>query len=487
MEKNVNLAQWRQAVVRVWRQKPLDKGEYLGSAFLISPVHIVTAKHVVFDAEGNERSELFLDGKILDQPTPVRQCISHPDKKIDMAVLVINEENAVSKKYIPELSYNYRKLESGEVITLVGFSTTDGGIECPKLNIQGYNGKSNAYMLTSPVAKGFSGGPALLHNQLVGVIWARDTDRHISYIMPFSAIRDFLRNYAPAPSGFSLRDLLFRGAGAFLAVAIVVGLPNAEPQRGDSFKDCEGCPEMVVVPKGRFRMGSPETEPNHRSEEGPQHQVTIDKPFAAGKYAVTVAQFEQFLNKTGRRISSKGCNYRRIGVSQSGAHPRVCVSWDDANAYVKWLSIETGKEYRLLTEAEREYVTRAGTETAFWQGDSITPHDANYDSNYVHGNEGGTLPVNEFRANAWGLYQVHGNVWEWTRDCWNDDYKNVSPNGLASTQENCPSHVVRGGSWHSRLEDLRAASRGKLSASVGNEFIGFRVMRALHSDSKADG
>ena len=184
----------------------------------------------------------------------------------------------------------------------------------------------------------------------------------------------------------------------------------------DVFKECDACPQMVVVPPGRFMMGSPETEESHLDPEEPQHLVTFAQPFAVGAFAVTFDEWDAC-------VADGGCDgYRPSDQGWGrGRRPVINVSWHDAKAYVEWLSRKTGRTYRLLSEAEREYAARAGTATPFWWGSSISTEQANYDGNVVYG--GGpngeyrqrTLSVESFQPNPCGLYQVHGNVLEWTR------------------------------------------------------------------------
>jgi formylglycine-generating enzyme required for sulfatase activity len=236
------------------------------------------------------------------------------------------------------------------------------------------------------------------------------------------------------------------------------GQLTAAQERGlkakDTFRECADCPEMVVVPAGRFTMGSPAGEKERSDDEGPQHRVTIGKAFAVGKFHVTRDQFVVFANETGYAAHSR-CDWRNPGVTQEGSHPVVCVDWDDANAYANWLGKKTGKPYRLLSEAEWEYAARAGTTTPFWWGSSITPTQANYDGNYVYAGGGskgvyrkGTVPAGSFDANPWGLYNVHGNAWQWTADCYHDSYNSAPADGSAWTTGDCSSgRVVRGGSW----------------------------------------
>ena len=269
-------------------------------------------------------------------------------------------------------------------------------------------------------------------------------------------------------------------------------LPGAG--KTESFKDCASCPEMVVVPAGSFTMGSPDSEPEHQSNESPQHKVTFNRPFAVGRFAVMRDEFEAFVKDSGYNADG-GCygwtgsewkfdsakSWRSPGFTQTGSHPLVCVNWNDAKAYATWLTKKTGKAYRLLSEAEREYVARAGTKTAFWWGKSISVDQANYDGNYTYnGSLKGewrqkTVPVKSFLPNPWGLYQVHGNVWDWVEDCWHADYHNAPADGSAWTTGECKSRGLRGCSWGNDPQSLRAAFRGANFPVHRNGVIGFRV------------
>ena len=222
--------------------------------------------------------------------------------------------------------------------------------------------------------------------------------------------------------------------GLLVSVGLSNKRPCIKPGSGESFQDCANCPEMVVVPAGSFVMGSPESEPERTSYEGPQHRVTITKPFAVGKFAVTFAEWDAC-------VAGGGCG-GHIPDDRGwgrGGRPVIYVSWDNAKAYLKWLSKKTGKEYRLLSEAEREYAARAGTQTPFWWGSWITPDQANYagdEEPYQGGGQKGedrqkTQPVKSFQPNPWGLYQVHGNVGEWVEDCWNETYNGAPTDGSA--------------------------------------------------------
>ncbi len=267
-----------------------------------------------------------------------------------------------------------------------------------------------------------------------------------------------------------------------VSVAQPAARPCIKPGSGESFKDCPHCPEMVVVPAGSFVMGSPESEPEREEYEGPQHGVRIAKPFAVGKFAVTFAEWNAC-------EADDGCG-GHIPDDRGwgrGNRPVINVSWDNAKAYVKWLSKKTGKEYRLLSEAEREYAARAGTQTPFWWGSSITPDQANYAGDaepYQGGGQKGedrqkTLPVKSFQPNPWGLYQVHGNVGEWVEDCWNESYNGAPTDGSARTTGDCSQRVTRNCSWSNSPALLRAALRYRAGTAFRNSSVGFRVARTL--------
>ncbi len=270
----------------------------------------------------------------------------------------------------------------------------------------------------------------------------------------------------------------------------------AAMSRGTVFRDCADCPEMVVIPPGSFTMGSPERETDRDPDEGPQHPVSIRQAFAAGKYEVSKAQFRRFVAESGHSVGG-GCywwtgskfeldaakSWRSPGFAQTENDPVACVSWEDAKAYTRWLSQKTGKTYRLLTEAEWEYAARAGTSTAFSFGSSITSHQANYNTTASYAgsptaaSRGGTVPVGSYPANAFGLHDMHGNVWEWTEDCWNANYNGAPSDGSSWTAGDCGQRVLRGGSWNGVPRSLRSAIR--LWNPVGFRFSvrGLRVSR----------
>lgn len=266
----------------------------------------------------------------------------------------------------------------------------------------------------------------------------------------------------------------------------------------DRFLDGEAKgPELVLLPTGRFQMGSPEHERKIAMEAGsqkgwlarelPQHWVGIDKPIAMGRYPVTVGEWRAFVRATGWRQSGE-VDWEAPGFPQTDTHPVVGVNWYDAQHYLRWLSEATGRSYRLPSEAEWEYACRAGTRTAFSFGDGISTDQANYDGNFTWngGARGeyrrGTTPAGMFPANPWGLFDMHGNVWEWVQDVVHDNYEGAPPDGSAWEEGGDQARrILRGGSWLYNPRYLRSALRNGFSAALSNDIVGFRVVRELMS------
>jgi formylglycine-generating enzyme required for sulfatase activity len=266
----------------------------------------------------------------------------------------------------------------------------------------------------------------------------------------------------------------------------------------DSFKECDVCPEMAVVPAGEFMMGSPADEEGRNENEGPVRKVTIRKTLAVGKFEVTRGEFAVFVRASGGK-GPDDCrtwtgrewkqqvdkNWASPGFEQTDRHPVTCVSWDDASAFAKWLTDKTGKQYRLLSEAEWEYAARAGTITAFSTGPTITTDQANFDGNYTYAGSakgaarGKTLAVGSLMPNAFGLYDMHGNVWEWVADCYESTYLNAPRNGSARVSSSCEARVLRGGSWFHWPRNARSADRIRYQPSIRYNYLGFRVARTL--------
>jgi formylglycine-generating enzyme required for sulfatase activity len=267
------------------------------------------------------------------------------------------------------------------------------------------------------------------------------------------------------------------------------------PGSGQSFRDqladgepCPTCPEMVVVPAGSFMMGTPAREVGHDDNEGPQRRITIARPFAVGKYEVTFAEWDAC-------VAAGACKQNpddeRWGRDN---RPVINVSRDDiTKEYLPWLSRKTGKTYRLLTEAEWEYAARAGSTTRFHFGNDekdlcsygnvadLTAKEKNKDWTVANCQDGyvNTAAVGSFKSNAFGLYDMHGNVWEMVQDCFGDSYAGAPVDGSAVTHGDCTNRVVRGGSWIGNPLGVRSGSRFSITPDLRDNWVGFRLARVL--------
>jgi formylglycine-generating enzyme required for sulfatase activity len=279
-------------------------------------------------------------------------------------------------------------------------------------------------------------------------------------------------------------------------------------------RDCDGCPDMVLLPAGAFSMGSPDPEAGRDADEGPQHGVTIARPFSVGRFEVTRGQFAAFVAASGHQAQGGNCWYwnsaeskyrnddpaktwRNPGYAQTDTHPVVCVSWSDAKAYANWLSGRTGKTYRLLSEAEWEYAARAGAGSSRPWGDDpnlacrhanirdqafkrSVPAGEGRQWSGLHGcddNSAYTADVGSYQRNAFGLHDMIGNVWEWTEDCANASYAGAPGDASAWLSGDCAARMVRGGSWYSDVRYARSTNRNQEGIGGRNWNLGFRLAR----------
>jgi formylglycine-generating enzyme required for sulfatase activity len=254
----------------------------------------------------------------------------------------------------------------------------------------------------------------------------------------------------------------------------------------DKLKDGSLAPKVVWLPKGKFKMGS-----NEYNGEKPIHEVTIDYEFGVGQNQVTVGEFKKFVQATGYKTEAEtgggayvwtgswekkaDANWKNPYFAQADSHPVVCVSWNDAKAYVKWLSQQTDQQYRLLSEAEWEYACRAGSTGKYCFGDDVKQL-GNY--GWYNQNSGSqTHPVGEKKANKFGLYDMHGNVWEWCEDVWHDNYNGAPSDGSAWMSGNSKAHLLRGGSWYFHDDNLRCVYRSRDVATNWKSHGGLRFSR----------
>jgi formylglycine-generating enzyme required for sulfatase activity len=323
----------------------------------------------------------------------------------------------------------------------------------------------------------------------------------------------------------SIRKKLGLAAGAF-SIALLIYLTSqrataeiSAPQPGSVFRDCANCPEMIVLPEGRFLMGSspeegardiataPESDTSAAKKsvarEQPLHEVTISSAFGLGRFPVTKGEFATFVEKSGY-APNPGCilyalqyhvsaqaDWRSPGFDQSERDPVICVNWQDAKAYIDWLNKEaqrstsTGSDgpYRLPSEAEWEYAARAGTRTARWWGDSIGKNNAVCQPCGSKWDGKQTAPVGSFNPNPFGLYDLLGNAIQWTEDCWNEDYISAPTDGRPSATGDCARRAGRGGDWANVPWVLRSATRFGLRIDRYN-YVGFRVAKSLKLSSR---
>ncbi len=317
---------------------------------------------------------------------------------------------------------------------------------------------------------------------------------------------------------YSIAILLAALVSASAATATDRGIADKAVGRpGTKFRECPHCPTMVVVPPGVFTMGSPSEEAGRFTNEGPQHAVTVGRPFAMSVYDVTVGEYRRFAKASGRVVANdcriydpsfiepqlvrvQGKNWTRPNFAQTDRDPVVCVAFDDARAYVGWLNGMVGRHgpghkdgtgpYRLPSEAEWEYAARAGSLTPFYWGSVMRRSDANYGPDepafapVAKGPDrwGYTSPVGSFPANPFGLYDMAGNVWQFTADCWSATYDGAPVDGSPRAGDKCGERAVRGGSWFKPPAGERSAKRGEGTVSdlKGSSEIGFRVVRDLN-------
>lgn len=277
-----------------------------------------------------------------------------------------------------------------------------------------------------------------------------------------------------------------------------------EPAAGEVFRDCETCPQMKLLPAGDFTMGTPLSDATYQPPEGPAHAVSVDYPLAIGVHEVTVSEYQAFVADTAHEVT--GCdaydgawqyrndlNWDNTGFEQGASHPVTCVSWDDALAYVDWLSAKTGEPYRLPSAAEWEYAARAGADQSRPWGENLDAACASanvadrtaaerFPGWTVHSCSDGnvfTASVGSFEPNAFGLYDTLGNVFEWVLDCWQDDYADAPGDGSARLDGVCSFHELRGGSWYSMPQYVRVAFRNRFEANYRGNSFGFRVAKEV--------
>lgn len=443
----------------------------IGSGFLVrlddDRAYILTAAHVV---DGARAISVFFNARRLDATQGTAVGPEHWDRR-GLALVVVPASDARSAGAHPLRLSSERPPGTGTELRLIGHARTVSDWSSLYGRVAAHEGK--ALKVQTAVNEGSSGGPVLHHGQVVGVV-VEGIDG-IAIIQPVAVIWTYLDGHKILP--------------------------------GETFLDCDVCPEMVVIPLGSFRMGSPAGEIGRAADEGPVRSVRISEPFALSEREVTVGQFRAFVTETGYHTEAEnegGCyewtrakwkknaesNWRAPGFAQGDDHPVVCVSKSDAREYLKWLSEKTKRRYRLPSEAEWEYAARAGTTTSRFWGESpdhacefANVADESLKSNYpeyerpIHGCDDRhvhTAPVGTYTPNGFGLLDMLGNVREWTDDCWNDSYREAPNDGSTWTKGDCNRSAMRGGSWYDIPDYTRSADRYRNDKENRDYDLGFR-------------
>ena len=355
---------------------------------------------------------------------------------------------------------------------LLAYGFPEGGdLAVVEGRIDSLTAQGGRWNAAAEFARGMSGGPVSIDGRVVAVIKGGSDDEAASRVVtPVYLAEAMIREAI----GLEIMDCPpGEGEGAAVGAAAPseepVGAVSSTPEPtgagmtdhadGELFKDCPFCPPMVALPSGSFLMGSPEDEAERAPDEGPQRRVDVPR-VAIGAYEVTFQDWDAC-------VKDGGCAHRPNDQGWGrGAMPVINVSWEDAQQYVAWLSEKTGEVYRLPSEAEWEYAARAGAGTPFHTGEAISTDHANFDGRLPYGDSPPgqalerTAPVGALVANDWGLYDVHGNVWEWTQDCWNRRYDGGPVDGSAwESGGDCRLAPLRGGSWRTVTRNVRLANR----------------------------
>ena len=355
-----------------------------------------------------------------------------------------------------------RTVVAGSVVVLLMVLVLGGceeALETPELSFEGNLIEDQSYIyregtaireLTLPAASGGSGGVTY----------------RLTPAVPGLRFDTATRTLSGTPSAEGTYTMAYTatdGAGADVALMFRIVIAPV------GFRDCVDCPLMVEVPSGTYTMGAPSWDVGRVHDGGPQHTVTIEYRLAVSVYEVTFAEWDAC-------VADGGCNGYMPDDAGSGrgTRPVVNVNWDDAQGYVQWLSEKAKKPYRLPSESEWEYVARAWTTTRYHTGSTISPAQSNY-----WPSKRKTMPVGSYPANAFGLHDVHGNVSEWTQDCWNDSYTGAPTDGSAWESGYCLDRMVRGGSFRNYSIALRSAYRFWYETGVRSGDLGFRVARTL--------
>lgn len=457
-----------------------------GTGFIIKhdakATYIVTAMHVV-SGDKSPKVAFFSERHSLIEVEVLRN-----DLRNDISLLKVRDPSQVPTDVVAFMFSIDDDVKDSDALITIGFTP---GMEWARFPVTLASQQGADLILEGNLGEGNSGGPVLKNGRIVGLV--TKSDHQFGRAIPEQFITTVLA-----------------GWGITLTQRRVATVPTTAKPATAARLSIE--PDMVTIPAGKFLMGSPEDEVGRSSDEGPQHEVTI-AAFAISRTEITVRQFKQFVQETRYQTTAetdgKGCyawnaakkqgvqqpeyNWQNPGFAQDDQHPVVCVSWQDTQYYLDWLSQRTGERYRLPSEAEWEYAARSWTTTPYFyqlEQQCSYANGAGQETRPIAGSNWilaqctdpfvYTAPVASLAENHFGLFDMAGNVWEWTQDCWHSDYQHAPDDGtawLGIQDGDCTRRVVRGGSWGGNPLILRSANRFWNFSDEADLGLGFRVVR----------
>lgn len=457
-----------------------------GTGFIIKQdakaTYIVTAAHVV---SGDKFPQVAF---FSERHSLIEAEVLQNDLRYDISLLKVRDPSQVPADGVTLMFSVKDNVKDSDALITIGFPP---GIEWARIPVTLVSRQGADLILDRNLDEGNSGGPVLKNGRIVGLV--TQSDNQFGRAIPEQFITTVLAGW-----GITLTQREVANGPTTAKPATAARLPIE--------------PDMVVIPAGKFLMGSPENEAGRMDNEGPQHEVTI-AAFAISRTEITIGQFKQFMQETHHQTTAEtngeGCvgwdgtqkNWKRDpkytwqnpGFKQEDNHPVVCVSWQDTQHYLNWLSQRTGVRYRLPSEAEWEYAARAHTISPYFyqpEQQCIYANGAGQETKFIAHSSWVlvpctdpfvyTAPVARFAENPFGLFDMAGNVWELTQDCWHNDYQGAPGDGSAWLEKqdgDCDRRVVRGGSWDFYPRNLRSAIRGRSNLDEAGYAVGFRVAR----------
>lgn len=456
----LDIAHLQAGVVKI-TSKPAEGTRRIGTGFIVKlekeAAYIVTAAHVVA-ADPNPRVEFFTR-KNVPVPAEVLPGAEGDDELRGLALLLVRGKENLPSGLSALFPASASSVSGGEPIMVIGFPRSAGPWNVTAGNVGSRQGRD--IFFSPAIDAGNSGGPIFRQGEVVGMVMAATSSGHG---ITARSVQDYIEGF-----GITAQDSTSAASTAAASSPPPAATAKLEPRHMTQDQEITGKDgaSMVRIPAGKFMMGSPDGVGD--KDERPVHEVRFPKPFAIARYETTFEEYDRFAQATGRALPSDA------GFGR-GRRPVINVSWEDARDYAAWLSQQTGKHYRLPTEAEWEYAAQAGVADK-WSGTSIEeelPAYAVYDEN----SQNRTASVGSKKPNRLGLHDMSGNVWEWVEDCWHENYKAAPADGSAWLRTgggDCGQRVGRGGSWFGSSVHLRASDRSRTYADFRNWYIGFRL------------